>query len=308
MSLKYLDRVIVLVAAMISVKHALAVEPQADPEKCCPPAAATNAPAVTQPVFRPLRITADPNNLPFTDKQCGGFENRIAALLASDLNVEPQYMWRAQRRGFFRHAIKEGEADLVLAVPVGFNMGLTTQPYYRSSYVFVHRDIPRLRGLRSLDDPRLRELRIGIQVVGDEEGNSPPAQALGARGIIHNLVGYSVLGDFRDDTPAARVMQGLARNEIHVAIVWGPVGGYFAGKLGESYVVEPVAEEVDPRTGQPMTFEICMAVSGNNTALRDRLNATLASRKSEIEAVLKEYHVPVLPLRSQSASAAEVTR
>src|SRR2546423_2023054 len=81
-----------------------------------------------------LRIAADPNNLPFSNEKLEGFENKIAELIARDLNAEIEYCWRAQRRGFFRETLQEGDCDLVLCVPTGFERALTTKAYYRSSY------------------------------------------------------------------------------------------------------------------------------------------------------------------------------
>jgi mxaJ protein len=246
---------------------------------------------------RTLRIGADANNLPFTNDRLEGMENRIAAMLAKDLKVELNYVWRAQRRGFFRHALKERECDVVLAAPSGFDLGLTTKPYYRSSYAFVHRKSPALEGLRSLDDPRLKQLKIGIQLVGDDGANAPPAHALGARGLGANLVGYTVLGDYRDQNPAARVMKGLLDGEVDVAVAWGPVAGYFAAKADKDLVVTPVAEDVDPLTKLPMTFDICMAVPRGEMKLRDELNAAIERRRDEVRRVLREFHVPLLPVR-----------
>src|SRR5437870_2666480 len=88
---------------------------------------------------RVLRITADPNNLPFSNDKLEGFENKIAEVIARDLNAEIHYSWRAQRRGFFRETLKADQCDLVMGVPVGFERALTTKPYYRSSYAFAYR-------------------------------------------------------------------------------------------------------------------------------------------------------------------------
>ena len=109
---------------------------------------------------RVLRISADPNNMPFTNDRREGFENKIAGLLAADLGADLRYEWRAQHRGFFRAALAENEADLVLGVPVGSERALTPVPYYRSSYVFAARK-GRTPAIRSFDDPELRN-RPGI--------------------------------------------------------------------------------------------------------------------------------------------------
>src|SRR4051812_33001916 len=163
----------------------------------------TSSAADPAPSRRVLRIAADPNNLPFSNERREGFENKIADLLAQELVAEIEYTWHAQRRGFFRETLKDGNCDLVLGVPNHFERALTTQPYYRSSYVFVFRTDSGL-SLQSLDDPALRGLRIGVQLVGNDGADTPPAHALARRGIITNMVGFTLYGNYRDPNPPAR--------------------------------------------------------------------------------------------------------
>src|SRR4051812_33060929 len=113
---------------------------------------------------RELRVCADPNNLPFSNERGEGFENKIAELAARELGARLQYTWWAQRRGFVRSTVREGLCDVVVGVPAGFDPLLTTKPYYRSTYVFVSRRARHL-ALKSLDDPRLAQLRIGIHLI-----------------------------------------------------------------------------------------------------------------------------------------------
>src|SRR5690349_16835567 len=126
--------------------------------------------ASAQPFTRPagvLRVCADPNNLPLSNQRGEGFENKLAELLAQDLGERVEYTWWAQRRGFFRNTLKAGMCDLVIGVPAGFEMASTTRPYYRSTYVFVSRKDRHLN-IASLDDPALRKLKIGVQMIGDD--------------------------------------------------------------------------------------------------------------------------------------------
>ena len=182
--------------------------------------AITRAPAA-------LRVCADPNNLPFSNNRGEGFENRLAAMLAQDLGMRVEYTWWAQRRGFVRQTLDAGECDIVMGMPAGFGRVETTRPYYQSTYVFVSRR-DRALGLRSLDDERLKHLRIGVQIIGDDFANSPPAHALSARNIVRNVVGYSVLGDYSRPNPPARIVEAVAAGDVDVALVWGPLAGYFA--------------------------------------------------------------------------------
>src|SRR5690606_5361260 len=127
---------------------------------------------------RPFRVCADPNNLPFSNAAEQGFENALAELLAAELGATVEYTWWAQRRGFIRNTLNAGDCDVVMGVPAGYELVATTQPYYRSTYVFVYRREPGLE-LRTIDDPRLRELAIGVHLIGDDGGNTPPVHALG---------------------------------------------------------------------------------------------------------------------------------
>jgi mxaJ protein len=239
---------------------------------------------------RVLRICADPNNLPFSNRRLEGFENEIAALLARDLGARAEYTWWAQRRGFFRNTLKAGLCDVVMGVPSSFEMALPTRPYYRSTYVFVTRRDRRL-AIRSFDDPVLRSLRIGVQLIGDDGTNAPPAHALARRGVVGNLIGYPVYGDYREDSPPARIVGAVAKGDVDVAVVWGPLAGYFAPRQPVPLALTPVSPQID-LPFLPYVFDIAVGVRRGETALRDELDAALERRQPEIDAILDRYGVP----------------
>lgn len=238
----------------------------------------------------PLRVCADPNNLPFSNDRGEGFENRLATMLAADLGKRVEYTWWAQRRGFVRNTLGSRQCDVLMGVPVGFELAATTRPYYRSTYVFVSR---RDRGLdlRSLDDERLQHLRIGVQMIGDDFSNSPPAHALSARGVVKNVIGYSVLGDYSQPNPPARVVEAVARGEIDVALVWGPLAGYFAQRQAVQLDLSPVTPGMDTPF-RPFAFDISMAVRRGDAGRRQLLEDFIVRRRAEIDRVLAEYGVP----------------
>ncbi|MFL5333375.1 MAG: substrate-binding domain-containing protein [Geminicoccaceae bacterium] len=238
---------------------------------------------------RELRVCADPNNLPFSNERQEGFENRIVALLARELNADVVYTWWAQRRGFIRNTLQAGLCDLVPGVPYAFDMLRTTDPYYRSTYVFV----TRAGGpeISSFDDARLRDLRIGVELIGDDGANSPPVHALGHRGIVGKLRGFPVYGDYAAANPPARIVEAVSGGEVDVAVVWGPLAGYFARLQPVALRIEPVTPHVDlPML--PMIYEIAMGVRRGDDALRADLNAALAKNRAAIQAILAEYGVP----------------
>ena len=244
-----------------------------------------------------LRVCADPNNLPFSNTAREGFENKIAELLAADLGAALEYTWWAQRRGFVRNTIRAGACDVLLNVPAGFDPVATTRPYYRSSYVFVARQGATLP--KSLEDPVLRDLRIGVQMIGNDFSNSPPAHALTARGIVDNVRGYMVYGDYATANPAADILRAVADREVDVAIVWGPLAGYFAGRESVPLALAPVTPERD--AGLPMAFSMAMGVRKGDTALRDALDGFIARRGEDIGRILDAYGVPRLPPRAGGA-------
>jgi mxaJ protein len=239
---------------------------------------------------RELKVCADPNNLPFSNQKGEGFENRIAALVAQDLGATVTYTWWAQRRGFIRETLKAGLCDLVPGTMLGLETLRSTRPYYRSGYVFVARaDGPRIQ---SFDDPALRDLRIGVQLVGDDGVNPPPAEALARRGLAGHVVGYTLYGDYAQPNPAGRIVAAVAQGEIDVAVVWGPFAGYFAPRQPVALTVTPVQPQTEGLV--PMVFDIAMGVRREDKPLADEVNAALSHRRGEIDAILARYGVPRL--------------
>lgn len=237
---------------------------------------------------RELRVCADPNNLPFSNESEEGFENRIVAVIAEELGAEVRYTWWAQRRGFLRNTLKAEICDLVPGLPANLEGVRTTAPYYRSSYAFVTR--PGGPEIKSLDDVILRHLTIGVHLIGDDGSNTPPAHALARRGIIENVRGYMIYGDYDDPNPPMRILEALVNGDIDVAIVWGPFGGYLAQRGSTPLKVTPVLPKFDG-PGLPMVFDISMAVRREDEALRQEVDAALARRRPEVDAILDAYGV-----------------
>ncbi|MGC4076354.1 MAG: quinoprotein dehydrogenase-associated putative ABC transporter substrate-binding protein [Rubrivivax sp.] len=237
-----------------------------------------------------LRVCSDPANLPYSNQRGEGFENRIARLLAQDLGADLDYTWNLQRRGFLRRTLNAQACDVVLGVPAGLQGVLQTRPYYSASYVFVTRQRAAL-ALRGIDDPRLATLRIGLQAVGAEGSNPAPARSLARRGWVQHVTGFPAWAEEGDETPQARIVDAVARGEIDVAIVWGPIGRYFAAHASEPLAVTPV--DADPLLPElPFRFEMAVGVRRDDSALRDRLQQALDRHGDEIAAILRDYGIP----------------
>jgi mxaJ protein len=238
----------------------------------------------------PLRVCADPNNLPYSNDQQQGFENRIADLIAADFGAQVTYFWFPQREKFFRRTLNSGACDVVLGVPSGFDEAATTRPYYRSTYVFISRSDRHLR-LESLDDPRLRSLKIGVHVLGEQDDSLPPVHALVSRGIVKNLVGFSIFGNLNEKDPPSDLIKAVADAKVDVAVAWGPMAGYFAKNSDVPLDITPI-ESDSAHPDLPLAFDIGIGVRANDTELKQKLDAELVRRHREIETILRSYGIP----------------
>jgi quinoprotein dehydrogenase-associated probable ABC transporter substrate-binding protein len=247
-------------------------------------------------VRAPLRVCADPDNLPFSNQKLEGFENKIADLIAKDLGVAVTYTWWGQRRGFIRNTmnatLEAGRCDVVIGAPEKYDLVRTTRPYYRSTYVFVYpkgKGLSKGLGISSLDDPALAKLKIGVHLLGDDYTNPPPVHELAKRGIVDNVVGFSTF--YSAANPPSAIIDAVAKGRIDVAIVWGPVAGYFAAR--QAVPLQVIAVPSGPGD-LPFAFDISMGVKPGNEALHAKLEQVLTKRQAAITQILKDYGVPLL--------------
>jgi mxaJ protein len=248
-----------------------------------------------------LRVCSDPNNLPFSNSAQQGFENKIAELVGRELRRPVAYTWWAQRRGFVRNTLNAGSCDLVMGTSSGMEMLATTRPYYKSSYVLVSRR-DRHVGIRSFDDPALRRLKVGVQLIGDDFANTPPAHALANRGMIKNVVGYTVYGDYREANPAARIVDAVVKRTVDLAVVWGPLAGYFAKQSSVPLEIVPVSPRLD-LPYLPFVFDIAMGVRRGDSTFRKQLDEIIERRKPSIDSILTAYGVPLVGIGAAKAGA-----
>jgi mxaJ protein len=242
---------------------------------------------------RVLTVCADPNNMPFSNLAGEGLENRLAELVADELDAELRYVWWSQRRGWMRNTLGEGKCDAWMGVASNLEALSTTRPYYRTTYVFVSRAEAGLEKL-TLDDPRLRELDIGVQLVGDDGANPPPADALARRGFTDRVRGYMLYGDNRDADPAADIVRAIEREEIDVALVWGPTGAWHAARAESPMRVEPVTPSMD-QGRWPMVFDISVGVAKGNSELRRDIDQSLARNRSRVSEIVAAFAIPEAP-------------
>ncbi len=241
-----------------------------------------------------LRVCGDPNNLPFSNEKLQGIENKIATVIAKDLGATVAYTWWPHQRGLVKRVLNTKRCDVMLGIPKGYDPVLWTKPYYRTGYVLAYRKDRKLK-LRSLDDPQLKTLKIGVQV------NTPPHDALGQRGIADNVVGYQLMFDsnFHAEDYPGKLVEDLIAGTIDVGLVWGPIAGYFVKK--KAAPLELVLLEERPDSGERFAFDISMGVRKGDTELKEKLEAALARRHDEITHILEDFGVPLLPASEEKA-------
>jgi mxaJ protein len=176
----------------------------------------------------------------------------------------------------------------------------TTRPYYRSTYVFVTRRVRHL-AIHSFDDTRLKTLRIGVPMVGDDGANAPPAHALARRGSVGNVVGYSVYGDYRRESPPSLLIAAVARGDVDVAVAWGPLAGFFAARQPVPLSLAAVAPPTDGAR-LPLVFDVSMATRRGDSARHAMLEEFIVRRRVQIDRILAAYHVPRLDIPSAEGS------
>ncbi|QMV04111.1 quinoprotein dehydrogenase-associated putative ABC transporter substrate-binding protein [Devosia sp. D6-9] len=252
-----------------------------------PAIAAEDAPAKVYEA--PLEVCADPNNLPYSNKAGEGFENKLAELIAADWDTSVSYFWFPQRRGFVRETLQAGNCDVIMGIPPVDGIE-STRRYYQSGYVFVSRADRNIL-VDSMLSPALRRLRIGVSLVGDDEANTPPAQALAQQGIVENVVGFP-LGNYAGASPGNSILDAVVEGRIDVAAVWGPLAGYYRRTSSVPLRVRTIR---DTREFYPFTFRysIGMGVRPGDEELRKRLSSFIATHQQEIGALLEDYGVPL---------------
>jgi quinoprotein dehydrogenase-associated probable ABC transporter substrate-binding protein len=231
-----------------------------------------------------LRVCADPNNLPFSNQAEQGFENRIVRLLADELKRPLTYFWFPQTVGFVRNTLQARRCDVIPGIAAAQETVQSTNPYYRSVYAMVYR----AAGIAptGLADPRLKTLRLGV-IAG-----TPPASALAQYGLLGRVRPYHLMVDTRHDAPARHAIEDVANGEIDLAVIWGPIAGYFASRQKVALTVAPL---VDAAAAEGrLDFRIAMGVRHNEPEWKHELNDALQRLRPKIDAVLREYAVPLL--------------
>ena len=231
-----------------------------------------------------FKVCADPHNLPFSNRDQEGFENKIAALIAKDLSLPLAYTWMPQSMGFVRNTLNTRVCDVIMGVASGDDLVQNSNPYYRSTYVLVTSKDSGLTAT-TLSDSSLKGHPIGI-IAG-----TPPVDALVAAGYAAQLRPYQLVVDTRYNAPGQDLITDLENKKVDVAVMWGPIAGYLAKRAQSPLILTPLTQEPDKLH---IEFRITMGLRHNEPNLKHLLNRELTKLKPQIDAILADYGVPMI--------------
>jgi quinoprotein dehydrogenase-associated probable ABC transporter substrate-binding protein len=231
-----------------------------------------------------LRVCADPADMPLSNEKGEGFENKIAELLAKDLDVPLVYTWFPQATGFYRRTLGERKCDVVFGVPSGADPYLNTNAYFRSTAIFIVKKGGPLDGVDELGDPKLKDKRLGV-IAG-----TPAASYMVRNGLMAKAKPYSLTVDRRYESPAEEMIKDIKSGDIDAGVLWGPIGGYFAQQAGDLTTVPLVKE----KNGPPMSYRLTFGIRPGEDNWKHRLNEFIVKHQGEINAILASYNVPLL--------------
>jgi mxaJ protein len=234
-----------------------------------------------------LRVCADPSNMPFTDESGEGFENKLAELVAEKTGRKSvTYTWFPMVMGFVRNTLRANRCDIIMGYAQGDELVQNTNAYYRSTYVLVFKKESGLSGVETIEDPKLAGKRIGV-VAG-----TPPTTNMAAVKLMRTAKIYPLMVDTRVMPSVAEIMiKDMLDGAIDVAIVWGPMAGYYAEKSGADLAVVPLVKE---KTGSRMSYRITMGVRPSDQEWKRTLNQVIRDNQKEINKLLLEYNVPLI--------------
>jgi quinoprotein dehydrogenase-associated probable ABC transporter substrate-binding protein len=232
-----------------------------------------------------FRACGDPRNMPFSNDKGEGFENKLAELFAAKLGKKLSYTYFPQATGFVRMTLAAYRCDVIIGFPQGDDQAQVTIPYYRTTYALVTKRGSGLEDVTAIDDPKLKDKRIGVVA------RTPPSTNMAMNGLLAHAKSYPLFVDTRSDSSAQAMMDDLAKGDIDCGILWGPLAGYYAVRANPPLVMVPLVKE---KTGPQMTFRIGMGVRPSDQEWKRTLSRLIKENQAEINRLLMSYNVPIL--------------
>jgi quinoprotein dehydrogenase-associated probable ABC transporter substrate-binding protein len=233
-----------------------------------------------------FRACGDPRNMPFSNEKGEGFENKLAELFAAKLGKKLSYTYFPQATGFVRKTLGEFRCDVIIGFPLGDDQAQATIPYYRTTYALVTKRGSGLEDVAAIEDPRLKDKRIGVVA------RTPPSTNMAVNGLLAHAKSYPLFVDTRADSSAQAMMDDLAHGDIDCGILWGPLAGYYAQRADPPFVVVPLVKK--EKGGAQMAYRIGMGVRQSDQEWKRTLSRLIKENQAEINKLLISYNIPIL--------------
>ena len=246
-----------------------------------------------------FRACGDPRNLPFSNDKNEGFENKLAELFAAKLGKKLSYTYFPQATGFVRMTIGSYRCDVIMGFPQGDDQAQVTIPYYRTTYALITKRGSGLEDVTAMDDPRLKDKRIGVVA------RTPPSTNMAINGLFERAKSYPLFIDTRADSSAQAMIDDLNQGNIDCGVLWGPMAGYFANRANPPLIVVPLVKETN---GPQMIFRIGMAVRPSDQEWKRTLNKLITENQAEINKLLISYNIPILDERNAPITSEALSR
>ena len=246
-----------------------------------------------------FRVCGDPRNMPYSDTQGEGYENKLAELFAKALGKTVAYTWYPNAPGFVRQTLAIYKCDIIMGMPQGDDIVQVTNPYYRTAYTLVFRPGQGLDGIDTLTDARLKDKRLGV-IAG-----TPPASNMVLDGLMTKAKPYPLVIDTRFDSSAAAMIKDIVDGKIDAGVLWGPLAGYYAKQSKTPLTVVPLLKE---KNGPRMAYRIGMGVRYSDQTWKRELNTMIRAKQAEINALLMKFGVPLLDENDHLITAASTAK
>jgi mxaJ protein len=230
-----------------------------------------------------FKVCADPDNMPYSNVKQEGFEDKIAELLAQDLGKKLSFTYAYNRQGFLRNTLSANRCDVVMSTTSDIDSMRTSKPYYRSGHVFVYKTSSGYN-IKDWDSPDLRKAVIGVV------GQSPATRPLADHGLMGNARPYRMQRDL--NLPPSYMIDDLVKGDIDVAILWGPIGGYYAKQSKEPLVVVPIPEYEQSNIKGKEYWNISVGVRKKDKERMVMIQGALDRNQDKILKILDDYGIP----------------
>ena len=236
-----------------------------------------------------LRICADPNNLPYSNQNNEGYENKIADLFAKKLgNIPVMYSWYPMTSGFVRRTLDAKTCDLIVTFPAIHEFVQNSNPFYNSSYVLMSLEEKDIK-IKTLSDPQIKEKKYKIGIIS----GTPPSSYVPKYKLFDQVKFYRQAADPRKQKPWVDVTNDLVDGKIDIGILWGPYAGYEAKKAKKPIKIVPLTKEEITSRGK-LVYRFTMGIRRNAPEWEKTINNLIKDNQEEINQILRGYGIPLL--------------